>query len=86
MNVFENLGEEKANVRDFCEKLREEILNSKVDLVAEVKCPDGQYRNRPLLDVATVLEIMGNVLEKEMSRWNSHFKEREVNLYEERRF
>ena len=63
----------KANVRNFCEKLREEILSRKVDLIAEVKCPDGQYRNRPLLDVATVLEIMGNVLEKEMSRWNSHF-------------
>ena len=64
-NKYVEMG--KANVRDFCEKLREEILSSKVDLVAEVKCPDGQYRNRPLLDVATVLEIMGNVLEKEMS-------------------
>ena len=58
----------KANVRDFCDKLREEILCHRVDLVAEVKCPDGQYRNRPLLDMETVLEIIGNVLEKEMSR------------------
>ena len=56
----------KANVRDFCEKLRGEILSHKVDLVAEVKCPDGQFRNRPLLDIATVLEIMGDLLEKEI--------------------
>lgn len=66
MNKYEEMG--KANVRDFCEKLRGEILSHKVDLVAEIKCPDGQYRNRPLLDVATVLEIMGDVLKKEMER------------------
>ena len=65
-NKYVEMG--KANVRDFYEKLRGEIFSSKIDLVAEIKCPDGQYRNRPLLDVATVLEIMDNVLEKEMSR------------------
>lgn len=66
MNKYVEMG--KANIRDFCEKLRDEILNYKVDLVLEVKCPDGQYRDRPLLDVATVLEIIEDVLKKEMKR------------------
>ena len=65
-NKYVEMG--KANVRDFCDKLRNEILCHKVDLVAEIKYPDGQFRNRPLLDVATVLEIMGDLLEKEMCR------------------
>ena len=59
MNKYEEMG--KANINEFCERLRDRLLNCKVDLVAEVKCPDGQYRNRPLLDVATALEVMRTV-------------------------
>lgn len=51
MNGFEEMG--KANIHA-------------PDIVTEIKCPDGQYRNRPLLDVATVVEIIDE-LKKEMA-------------------
>lgn len=46
--------------------LKKEILNHAPDTVTEIKCPDGQYRNRPLLDVATVIEIVDE-MKKEMA-------------------
>lgn len=64
MNKCEEMG--KTSIKEFYEKLREEILSCKVDLVAEIKCPDEQFRNRPLLDIATVLVILDNV-SKEMN-------------------
>ena len=47
-------------------KLKKEILNHTPDIVTEIKYPDGQYRNRPLLDMATVIEIIDE-LKKEMT-------------------
>lgn len=57
---------EKANIRAYAKKLKKEILNHAPDIVTEIKCPDGQYRNRPLLDMATVIEIIDE-LKKEMT-------------------
>lgn len=64
MNGFEEMG--KANIRAYAERLKEEILSHAPDIVTEIKCPDGQYRNRPLLDAATVVEIIDE-LKKEMA-------------------
>lgn len=64
MNKFEEMG--KANIRAYAERLKKEIINHANDIVTEIKCPDGQYRNRPLLDKATVIEII-NVLENEIA-------------------
>lgn len=64
MNRFEEMG--KANIRAYAEKLKEKILNHTPDIVTEIKCSDGQYRNRPLLDMATVIKIVDD-LKKEMT-------------------
>lgn len=56
----------KANIRAYVKKLKKEILNHAPDVVTEIKCSDGQYRNRPLLDMATVIEIVDE-LKKEMT-------------------
>lgn len=64
MNRFEEMG--KANIRAYVENLKKGILNHAPDIVTEIKCPDGQYRNRPLLDIATVIEIVDE-LKKEMA-------------------
>ena len=64
MNRFEEMGE--ANIRAYAERLKKEIINHANDIVTEIKCPDDQYRNRPLLDKATVIEII-NAMENEMA-------------------
>lgn len=62
MNKFEEMG--KANIRAYAERLKEEILNHTPDIVTKIKCPDDQYRNRPLLDMATVVEIIDDLKKK----------------------
>lgn len=62
MNRSEEM--EKANIRAYVEKLKNEILNHAPDIVTEIKCPDGQYRNRLLLDMATVIEIVDEETQK----------------------
>jgi len=54
----------KSNYEKYAEILKEEILNHVPDIVTEIKCPDGQYRNRPLLDMATVVEIIDDLKKK----------------------
>ena len=61
-------GAAETLVSDFCHKLRDEVLRHKLDLVADVKCPDGEYRSRPLLDVATVLNIIEDTFGKEFDK------------------
>ena len=56
----------KANIRAYARKLKKEILNHAPDIITEIRCPDGQYRNKPLLDMATVIEIIDE-LKKEMT-------------------
>ena len=65
MDKYEEMG--KANINAFCERLTEALLRGRVDLVAEIKCEDGIYRNRPLIDVATALATMEDV-RKEMTK------------------
>lgn len=62
MNKFEEMG--KANIRAYAERLKEEILNHAPDIVTTIKCPDDRYRNRPLLDMATVVEIIDDLKKK----------------------
>ena len=54
----------KANIRAYAATLKEEILSHAPYIVTEIKCPDGQYRNRPLLDTATVIEIIDDLKKK----------------------
>jgi len=56
--------DEKNNtdeVKTFCKKFEDKLLNTREDLVSEIKCPDGVYRTRPLMDIAHVLEIMRDI-------------------------
>lgn len=53
-NMFEEMG--KANIRAFCDKLEDKVLNHTPDVVAE----------SPLLEVATVINIIRE-LRKEMA-------------------
>lgn len=53
-NMFEEMG--KANIRAFCDKLEDKVLNHIPDVVAE----------SPLLEVATVINIIRE-LRKEMA-------------------
>ena len=48
----------------YAEILKEEITNYAPDIVTEIKCPNGQYKNRPLLDMATVVDIIGDLKKK----------------------
>lgn len=48
----------------YAEILKEEITNYAPDIVTEIKCPNGQYKNRPLLDMATVVEIIDDLKKK----------------------
>lgn len=61
-HTVEEMG--KANIRAYAETLKEEILSHAPDIVTEIKCPDCQYRNRPLLDTATVIEIIDDLKKK----------------------
>lgn len=36
------------------------LVNSVPQKVAEVKCDDGNYRNRPLIDIAVAVEIVNS--------------------------
>lgn len=42
-----------------------ELLNVEPQKVAEVKCPDGVYKNRPLIDIALAIEIVNSFRGKE---------------------
>lgn len=53
-NMFEEMG--KANIRAFCDKLEDKVLDHTPDVVAE----------NPLLEVATVINIIRE-LRKEMA-------------------
>ena len=35
-----------------------ELANTEPQKVAEVKCDDGEWRNRPLIDIAVAVEIV----------------------------
>lgn len=54
MNKFEEMG--KANIKAFCDKLEDEVLNHTPDVIAE----------KPLLETATVIDIIRE-LRKEMA-------------------
>lgn len=49
------------------QRLLSDISNKMVSLtpqkVAEVKCLDGEYRNRPLIDIATAIEVIDSFRE-----------------------
>ena len=53
-NMFEEMC--KANIRAFCDKLEDEVLNHTPDVIAE----------KPLLETATVIDIIRE-LRKEMA-------------------
>lgn len=61
-HTVEEMG--KANIRAYAETLKEEILSHAPDTVTEIKCPDGRDRKRPLLDTATVVEIIDDLKKK----------------------
>lgn len=42
-----------------------ELLNTEPQKVAEVKCSDGEWRNRPLIDIAVAVEIVNGFRGKE---------------------
>lgn len=48
----------KEKVLDDAEKLLDKIAPDKV---AEIKCGDGEIRNRPLIDIARVYEILEQI-------------------------
>lgn len=41
------------------------LLNTEPQKIAEVKCPNGQFRNRPLIDIAVAVEIVNSFREDE---------------------
>lgn len=48
-------ADERKKVIDDAKKLLDKITPDKV---AEIKCDDGEIRNRPLIDIAKVYEIL----------------------------
>lgn len=60
---------DKENERDvkmekvdaFIALLEIELTVTAPELVAVIKCPDGEMRNRPLVDFATVYQIIDKV-------------------------
>lgn len=57
-------ADERAKVLDDAEKLLDKIAPDKV---AEIKCDDGEIRNRPLIDIARVYEILEQMNEQKYS-------------------
>lgn len=47
-----------------------ELLNTEPQKVTEVKCSDGQFRNRPLIDIAVAVEIVNSFRETNMGAGN----------------
>lgn len=54
-------ADERNKTIEDAEKLLDKIAPDKV---AEIKCYDGEIRNRPLIDIAKVYEILEQMKEK----------------------
>ena len=57
-----NISTDMNKVHNYYKKVKDKLLYSTPDLVDRIKCQDGIYRNRPLMDCANVLNIMMEVL------------------------
>lgn len=49
----------------FLSDIVNKLVNVEPQKVAEVECPDGEYRNRPLIDIAVAVEIVNGFRGKE---------------------
>lgn len=49
----------------FLSDIVNELLNTEPQKVSEVKCSDGIWRNRPLIDIAVAVEIVNSFRGKE---------------------
>lgn len=57
----------KESIENFKNKLIDKFLDIEPDTVAVIRCSDGEYRNRPLIDFANICRFIEELAKDEVS-------------------